>query len=333
MGPESLSGAEKAAVVLLSIPGADARSLLARMGDDEVERVMAAVSRIEAVTPELREQVMEELRAAIRADAGQVEGGRDRALALIDEALDDTRKERIRARLGQEVRRIDWTLQGFEPAFIADALESEHPQTLALILSQLPAESGAGILSALAPELQAEIVLRLADLDEVSFDVIGELERAVAASFGMRSGAASQVPGRDAAAQIINQVGKEGGDSILSALGGRDVDLATAIRKRMLTFNDLVSIDDREFQLLLREVATEDLVVALKTATAEMSEKVFKNVSSRAADQIREDLEMLGPMKLSEVEAVQERVVELAQRLAEEGTLNLPIGGSQDVLV
>ena len=164
-------------------------------------------------------------------------------------------------------------------------------------------------------------------------EVVDELREGIAELFGRASSGAARIGGRDVAARLLNRVGREGGTSILEIVEGRDTVLAQEIRKRMLTFNDLMGLDDRSFQQLLREVASEDLVVALKTADDAMREKVFSNISSRAADQIREDTDLLGPMKLSDVEAVQERVVDAARALEEQGTISLDFGGSDDVLV
>ena len=223
--------------------------------------------------------------------------------------------------------------RGLEPSFVADALKAEHPQTIAVILSQLPVEFGGTVIGELPEELRAGIVLRVAELEEISSDTISEIYESVSALFESRVELARGVEGRAAAAKMINQVDRDCGESILSVVEESDSELAKQIRKRMLTINDLAPIQDREFQLLLREISSEDLVVSLKTAEPELKEKVFRNLSSRAADQLREDLDMLGPMKLSDVEAAQERIVTVARNLSDEGTINLPIGGAQDDLV
>lgn len=329
---ETLTGPEKAAVVILTLPEETAREFLSQLRDDEVEQILAAVSRLDEVPTKLQEKVLEEFQSFFGAKERSLAGGRAKALELIS-SLDEGRSEMILEKLGQDERRIDWTLRAFETPFVADVLQDEHPQTVALVLAQLPADRGAQVIEVLPEEMRPEVVIRLASLQEVTNDVIAGLEDGVASLFGHRLASSVRVGGRDAAAQVLNRISKGDGDAILEGLDDRDPDVASQVRRRMLTFNDLVAIDNRGFQVLLREVATEDLVVALKAADDEMKEKVFGNISSRAAEQIREELELAAPRKLSEVEAVQDQIVEIARRLADEGGIQLEVGESNDVLV
>jgi flagellar motor switch protein FliG len=328
---EQMNGAEKAAVVILSMPPASARDLLAQLGDDEVGGIMTAIAGMPEVPTEIQQQVLKQFEIALDSEPAVVPGGRDRALELIHETLDEHRAEVVRGLLVREERRIDWTLRGFEPNFIAGLLRDEHPQAIALILSQIPASRGAAVIAAL--DDPGAVVRRLAALEPVSPEVMGELEEAVAEMFGKRLDTARRIGGCDVAAQLLNRIGKESAQKILDTVGRTDERLAREIRKRMLTFNDLLGVEDRGFQLLLREIRTEDLVVALKAASSEMREKVFRNTSSRAAEQIREDLEMLGPMRLAEVEAVQQRIIEIARGLAAAEKIRLPVGEPSDVFV
>lgn len=330
---ETLTGTEKAAILILSFPEDTARNFLSQLADEEVEQILSAVSRLDEVPERLQERVVDEFRASLGQGERTVNGGRGRALELLETALDDQRREKLLTKLGRDERRVDWTLRGFETPYVAEILQHEHPQTIALVLAQLPSERGALIIEALPETLRPDVVIRLASLNDVSDDVISQLEDGVAMLFGSRLAAGVRVGGSDAAAQMLNRVGKEDGDAILEGLDQHDPEIASQVRRKMLTFNDLVAIDNRGFQNLLREVATEDLVLALKLANDEMKEKVFGNVSSRAADQIREELELSPPRKLSEVEAIQDQVVETARRLADEGVLQLESGEGGDVLV
>jgi flagellar motor switch protein FliG len=330
---EALSGPEKSAVLVLSLPEETVQSVLSHLSDAEVERVMAAVSRLGEVPASVQENVLREFRQALGSSENRVLGGRSRALALIEGSLEQNRSRKILEKLGRDEKRIDWTLRAFEPPYIAEVLGGEHPQTIALVLSQLPSDRGGSVIAALPEDLRPEVLIRLAELESVSNEVITLLEEGVAELFGRPMGAPTKVGGRDAAARLLNKVPKGDSSAILEGVDGRDPGVATEIRKRMLTFNDLVSVDNRGFQNLLREVSTEDLVVALKTASEEMREKVFANVSSRAADQIKEEAELLPPMKISEVEQIQVQIVEIARRLEEDGKLTIDAGGGDDVLV
>lgn len=330
---ENLTGPEKAAVVILSLPQDSVNLFLAQLGDDEVRKALAAVSRMDEIPPRVQERVLAEFHDAAEKGDHTISGGRRRALEIIDNALDPDRARTILEDLGREEKRIDWTLRAYQPAFIADRIAGEHPQTIALVLSQLPADRGGSILRELPEALRAEVVVRLAHLETVTTDVIADLEEGVAELFDRRPVPSTRVGGTAAAASALNRVPKEDGAAILEGVDTRDPEVAGAIRKRMLTFNDLETIDRRGFQSLLREVSTEDLAVALKACSDEIKDKVFSNLSSRAADQIREEIDLLGPMKLSDVETVQEQIVEVARRLEEEGRLSIEVGGSDEVLV
>ncbi len=330
MDYEQLSGIERSAVLVLSLPRDAVKRFLGRLEDGELERIMAAVSRLGEVPPKVQEQVLAEFREALEVREHAVSGGRSQAVELIQATLEEERSRQLLTRFGRDEKRIDWTLRAFEPRYIAETLVNEHPQTIALALAQLPSERGAAVIAHLPEEIRPDVVIRVAELDTVSNSMIGLLEEGIAELFGRAALSPTRVGGTEAAAKMLNRVPKSETSAILEGVDGRDPNVAGEIRKRMLTFNDLGSIDNRGFQTLLREVPTEDLVVALKTATAETRQKVFANVSSRAAQQIQEETELLPPMKLSEVEAVQSQIVEIARRLEEEGKLNIDSGGGGD---
>ncbi|NNL67652.1 MAG: flagellar motor switch protein FliG [Myxococcales bacterium] len=331
---EALAGAEKAAIVILSLPSDQVRDFLSQLEDDEVEKALAAVSRMDEIPSRVQQLVLQEFQDTLgRAEAEAVRGGRKKAVSIVEGALDQGRAARILEHLGRDEKRIDWTLRSYQPAFIADRLESEHPQTIALVLSQMPSERGAAVIEALPEPLRPDIVLRLASLEPVSNEVISELELGVSELFERKPTPTTRVGGAKAAASMLNRVPKEQGAEILGAVDERDSETALSIRKRMLTFEDLIFIDRRGFQVFLREVATEDLAVALKAASEEMKEQVFSNLSSRAAEQIKEEMDLLGPMKLSDVEEVQERIVETARTLESDGQITIELGGSDEILV
>jgi flagellar motor switch protein FliG len=280
------------------------------------------------------EKVLLEFQEAIGKHEVSMQGGREQAMAMITRAIEGGRATRLIEKLGRDEKRIDWTLRDYTPGFVADQLSHEHPQTIALILAQLPSERGASVIARLPDDSRAEVMLRVANLESVASDVIHELEDELATMFARKQGHPTPLGGTDVAAKLLNGVPKADGQTILDRMDSRDPEIAADIRKQMLTFNDLESIDKRGFQALLREIPTEDLVIALKTASDEMREKVFSNVSSRAADQIREESELLPPMRLSEIEQVQRQIVDVARRLEEEGVVTIDGGGGgDDVLV
>lgn len=330
---EQLSGVEKAAIVVLSLSEESARQYLSNLGDGEVGQIMLAISSLGEVPPEVQDGVLAEFRQEMTNQRPIIAGGRHRALEFLSSSLDAERSPAIRELVDRSERGIEVTLQRFAPEFVAEVLAQEHPQTIALVLSQLQAVTGAAVIDRLPDALKPDVVVRLAELQSVPREIVADLEDVLAELFSVSTAESTRVGGQDAAARLLNRIEKESGEAILERVDQANAKLADAIRKRMLTFDDLVGIDDRGFQQLLREIATEDLVVALKTSSEEMREKVFANVSSRAAKQLREDGEMVGPMRVSEVEAVQEKVVDLARNLAEEGKIDLTLGESDDVFV
>jgi len=330
---ENLTGPEKVAIVMLTLPQATLQEYLGQLGDDEVERAMAAVSRMDAIPSRVRDLVLQEFEDAQQQSDDSIAGGRKTALAILDGCMESDRAAKILENMGRDELRIDWSLRSYQSEFIADRICGEHPQTIALILSQLPADRGAKIIESLDETLQPEVVLRLASLESVNNELLADVEIGVAELFKKRPIPSTRVGGPKTAASMLNRVDKAQGATILEDVDTRDSDTALSIRKRMLTFDDLVNIDKRGFQAFLREVATEDLAVALKVASEEMQTKVFENLSSRAAEQIREEIDLLGPMKLSEVEAIQEQIVEVARTLESEGRLSIELGGSDDMLV
>lgn len=331
---ELLNGVEKAAILMMALNPARVQDLMARLEDEEVERILASVSRFEVVPSSTLDKVLLEFQEAIGKHEISMQGGREQAMAMISGSIDDERASRLIKKLGRDEKRIDWTLREYTPQFIAEQLSLEHPQSIAVILAQLPLERGALIVAHLADDIRPEVMLRVANLETVSSDVIHELEDEIATMFHREVGSPTPLGGTEVAAKLLNGVPKADGQLILDKMDTRDPEIAADIRKQMLTFNDLESIDKRGFQSLLREIPTEDLVIALKTASDEMKEKVFSNVSSRAAGQIKEESELLPPMRLSEIEQIQRQIVDVARRLEEEGVLSIDTGsGSDDVLV
>jgi len=330
---ESLTGAEKAAIVILSLPPEIVSGFLPQLGDDDVHRALAAVSRIDEIPPGIQDRVLQEFHGTLGKRDYAIAGGRKRALELLSQTLDDTRATEILKKLGRDEMRIDWTLKAYQPTFVAETIADEHPQTIALMISQLPADRGALVIEALPEEMRSDVVLRLASLETVTTDVISDIEKGVADLFDRAPVASTRVGGTIVAAQVLNRIPKSDGTTILEGVDTRDPVVAGAIRKRMLTFNDLETIDRRGFQLLLREISTDDLALALKTASEEMLDKVYSNMSSRAVEQIKEEIDLLGPVRLAEVERVQEEIVEIARRFEESGDLSIEVGGSNEVLV
>lgn len=323
MSSGTLSGAEKSAILLLSLPEQSARALLEQMGEAETERVLEAVSRLERVPVEKQVEVLEEFRTRALGERGGVRGGPDRTLQILEKLVPDPHAERLRARIQRAEAPIPYVLHRHTPAFIAAVVSHEDAQTIALVISQLTVKRGSAVLLALPEALRPEVVRRLATLEPVAAEVLADVARGLEDLLSEQEQAKSAAAGVAAAAELLSQIGRAEGDSVLEALQERDEAVAEEIRRSMLTFDHLAQIDDPGFKKLLQNVPMEDLVLALKTASQAMRDKIFGNLATRAREALREEEEMLGPRRLSEVEAKQREIVDIARRLADQGEIVL----------
>ncbi len=333
---ERLSGAQKAAILLLCLGEEAAAHIFETLEDSEVRDISRCMMDIEHVDPELARAVLEEykesklndLRVYIKGDVfarNAILGGEnhDRAEYLIDQVT-----------AGIEGRPLE-TISKMHPRMVASLLENEHPQTVALILSTQREDHASRVLMELSEDLRAELMYRIAKIENVSPEVISRIEDALQREIGVVVNQdKKQVGGVDKVVEILGRMEKGADQLILTGIEATDVDLAEEIRRRMFTFEDLLALDGRSMQAVLREVSTDCLTMALKTASDELKGKVFSNISQRAADMIEDDLEAMGPRKLSEVEVMQMEIVKVALKLEEDGALVIPgRGGGGDELV
>ncbi len=333
---ERLSGAQKAAILLLCLGEDAAAHIFETLEDSEVRDISRCMSDIEHVDPELARAVLEEykesrqndLRVYVKGDVfarNAILGGEnhDRAEYLIDQVT-----------AGIEGRPLE-TISKMHPRMVASLLENEHPQTVALILSTQREEHASRVLMELSEDLRGDLMYRIAKIENVSPEVINRIEDALQREIGVVINQdKKQVGGLDKVVEILGRMDKGADQLVLADIEAADVELAEKIRRLMFTFEDLVALDGRSMQAVLREVSTDCLTLALKTASDELRSKIFSNISQRAADMIEDDLEAMGPRKLSEVEAMQMEVVKVALKLEEDGTLVIPgRGGGGDELV
>ncbi|MEB2344455.1 MAG: flagellar motor switch protein FliG [Deltaproteobacteria bacterium] len=318
-----LSGPEKAAILILSLPEEGARELLSRMDEEEVERILAAVSRIDSVPAELQARVLEEFRERIAGRSGAVFGGAVRTLEIIETLLPPTHAERLRAKYRRDYAPIAWALHPHTPAFIASGIAGEDPQTIALILSQLPTRQGGAVIAALPDTVRPEVVRRLATLESVTAEVVSDVAAGLEELFADHERGATPAAGPALAAELIAQLRKAQGDEVLDALEAADGTIAEEIRRQLFTFEHLSSLDDKGMRRLLQQVPMEDLALALKASSDSLRERVHACLSTRARESLADESESLGPRRLSEVEAKQREVVDVARRLADQGEIVL----------
>ena len=331
-----LSGAKKAALLLLCLGEEATAKIFETLDDSEVREISRCMMDINHVDPSLAREILEEFKEARNGDVGVYVHGDEFAKHAILGGGDNQRAQYLLEQVsaGIEGRPLE-TISKMHPRMVAGLLENEHPQTIALILSTQKEDHASRILSELSDDLRGEVMYRIAKIEEVSPDVINQIEDALQHEVGVVVGKdRKQVGGIDKVVEILGKMEKGADQVILTSIEATDPDMAEEIRRRMFTFEDLAAVDSRGMQGLLREISTDMLTLALKTASDALKQKIFKNISQRAADMIAEDLEAMGPRKLSEVEAMQMEVVKVAMKLEEEGTIVIPgRGGGGDELV
>jgi flagellar motor switch protein FliG len=333
---QELSGIGKVAVLLLSI-GPEAAGLVLRELDKEtVEDVTREVASVKSVSPTVREGVVEEFYNIALARQYANEGGLGYARALLEQALSPDDAARVMEQIEHQVQQQPFSfLQKAESENLLTFMQDEHPQTIALILAHLPSAKGSEILSGLAPAKQIEVVTRVANMEQTNPEVIREVEKGLEQRLsGIVSQQFQKVGGVDAVAEMLNLADRSTEKGILETLEAEDPELVEQIRRLMFVFEDILLVNDKGIQALLKEVDNDELALALKTASDEMKEKIFSNMSERASQLIKEDMEYMGPVRLSDVESSQQRIVDIVRRLEDAGEIIISgRGGEADVVV
>lgn len=326
------SGIEKSAILLLSLGPDDAAEVLKNLGPKEVQKIGQAMAALKQVSRERSEAVLEEFTEQT-AKGTPVVVDNETIKAMLNKALGDDRAAGIISRImsGNDMAGIEG-LKWMDAVSVADLVRNEHPQIIATILVHLEYDHAGEILKHFTDRLRNDVLVRIATLDGVQPAALRELNGAMSR---ILAGAAANTKkaamgGIRHAAEILNFVGQAAETTIIDSVREYDPELAQKILDEMFVFENLLGIDDRGIQLLLREVQSDALIIALKGASPELRDKVFKNMSQRAAEMLKEDLESKGPVRLSEVESQQKEILKIARRLAEEGQIQLGGAGGDD---
>ncbi len=330
----SNEGVEKGAMLLLSLGEDQAAEVLKQLTTKEVQKLGHAMAAIKGLPRDRIEAVLDELESHTMNGAGI---STDEAVIrnMLTNALGDDRAANLISRIlqGDDTAGIEG-LKWMDPATVADMIRNEHPQIIATILVHLEYDHAGDILKLFTERLRNDVLLRIATLDGVQPQALYELNEALTRVLaGASSVKKTAMGGVRHAAEILNFVGQAQETAIVDNVREYDPDLAQRILDEMFVFDNLMDVDDRGIQLLLREVQSDSLIVALKGAPPELREKIFKNMSQRAAEMLREDLEAKGPVRLSEVESEQKEILKIARRLADEGQIQLGGGGSEDAFI
>ncbi len=331
-----LSGPERAAVLLMNLGEEIAAKVLLNLDDREIQNIGNYISELGDVDLDTMDSINKDFYNMVESGIGGLgKGGMDFLKSALMQALDPAKATEILNNIttpGEEMGGGLETVRLLDPKIISSFIVSEHPQTAAIILAHLDPPVASLTIRELPEESRMEIVHRLATLERVAPSVIRELDEALQAEF-RTSGAVSgnKLGGVEIAAEVMGSLDRETETSILIAMDEVDLDLANEIRNLRFTFEDILKIDDSGIQMLMKEINQEDLVIGLKTATDELKEKLFSNMSERAGLMMKEDLESLGPKKISEVQKAQQKVIAVCKKLEEEG--KIVIGGGADEMV
>lgn len=330
--PQNLSGSERAAIFLMSLSEREAAEVMKHMPVSEVQKLGAAMAKLRKVTRHQADSVLHNFTENIESEAPLV-GRSPRFLKkLLASSLGEERATSLYEKLVDEEGKGLDSLQLMEAKEVTEIIQGEHPQVIATVLAGLAPGKAAQIVAQLHVRQATDVVTRIARMGEVPETAITELDEVLQHRF-KQSGTLKMTTmgGVRSAATILNQAKKETGKQIIEELDRVNAAMSQQIQDNMFVFENLLDIDDRGIQALVREVTTDTLVVALKGADPALQDKIFRNMSKRAAELFRSDLEAKGPVKLSDVEAAQKEIVTTARRLGDEGTINLGGGGNEFV--
>jgi flagellar motor switch protein FliG len=330
-----MTGRQKAAILLISLGPDVASRVYKGLTDEEVEQLTLEIANLRKVDLEQQESVVREFAGIARAKEYMAMGGIDYAREVLEKAVGVEQAAQILTRLTAtlQVKPFHFARKA-DPTQLLSFLQDEHPQTIALVLSYLEPEQAATVLASLPQELQAEVARRIALMNGTSPDVIAEVEQVLEAKLStMASVDSTHAGGVDAVVKILNGVDRGTEKVILESLEVQDPELADEIKKRMFIFEDIVLLDSRSIQRVIRDVDPQDLQLALKVSGEEVREVVFANMSKRMVETFKEEMEFMGPVRLRDVEDAQQRIVGVIRRLEETGEIILARGGGDDVIV
>jgi len=325
-----LSGIERAAILVMYLERDAARSLLDQLSDEEIQRLGVTISAVQKVGDHLIESVVKSFINELRGVSVLPTTGRDFARTVLPELVDERRRDKVVRAIR---RRVDDDFETFirqkPPAAVAAVLADEHPQVRAVALLRMGAENAARVLAAFGEDDQYELTVRMARAERVSGELADDVEATVTRALS-EADDSLPVGGVESAARILGQMPRERNVEVLNRVRDTESELADRLQRLMVVFDDLGVLDDRGIQTLLRSVDRADLVPALKGARAELRDRFLKNLSSRAAQDLMEEIEVSGALRRSQIRAAQERIVDAAQKLAEEGALVLDLGGDAE---
>src|SRR5690625_1811247 len=331
----ALTGRQKAAIHLISLGPDVSAKVYKYLTEEEIERLSLEISSVNKVEPEMKEEILDQFHQIALAQDYISQGGVTYAKTILEKAFGKQEAANIINRLttSLQVRPFDFARRA-DATQILNFIQSEHPQTIALVLSYLDPEQAGQILSGLPQEMQADVAKRMATMESTSPEIISQVEQVLERNISSSlTEDYTQTGGIQAVVEVLNGVDRSTEKTILDALEVQDPELSDEIKKRMFVFEDIVILDNRAIQRVVREVENDDLRLALKVASEEVKEIVFKNMSERMVETFKDEMEYMGPVRLRDVEEAQSRIVSVIRNLEDVGEIVIARGGGDDIIV
>lgn len=330
-----ITGIQKAAILLISLGPERSANIFKHLKEEEIETMTLEIANTRSVSPAVKDQVMDEFYEICLAQQYIAEGGISYAKELLEKALGPEKARDVIGKLtaSLQVRPFEF-VRKTDASQLLNFIQDEHPQTIALILSYLSPTQAAQIISALAPDKQADVAKRIAQMDRTSPDVIKEVEKVLERKLAsLVNQDYTIVGGVDSIVEILNTVDRGTEKHIMETLEIEEPELADEIRRKMFVFEDILSLDDKSIQRVLREVDNNELAIALKGSNEEVQNVIFNNLSKRLAAMIKEDMEYMGPVRLKDVEEAQQKIVNIIRKLEDSSEIIISRGGGDEIIV
>ncbi|MDR2478693.1 MAG: flagellar motor switch protein FliG [Treponema sp.] len=334
-GAKEYTGRQKAAIFLVTIGSELSAEIFKYLREDEIETLTFEIARLETIDAEQKDTILQEFQELMMANQFISTGGIDYARELLEKSLGSQKAIDIINRLTSslQVRPFDF-IRRTDPAHLLNFIQQEHPQTIALILAYLEPNKASIILQNLPHEVQSDVARRIATMDRTSPEVLREVERVLEKKLStLSSEDYTTAGGVESIVEILNLVDRASEKQIIEALEDEDPELAEEIKKRMFVFEDIVMLDDRAIQKVMREVDSQELAKALKSVDTEVQDKIFRNMSKRAAGMLKEDMEYMGPVRLKDVEEAQQKIVSIIRHLEDTGEIVVARSGEDEMVV
>jgi len=334
LNPQKLTGTEKTAIFLFYMGEEYTSTVFNKLRSEEISKIAGTMAKIDEISPEALNAVLDEFSLLFEDTKRLLVGGENFLKNVIGKSISKENANAIFKELEESKREQPFTWsRNINISTLTGYLQSEHPQTIAMVLAHLPPEISAKIMVSFPEEKKGDLALRIAQLGQVPEEVIREVDEAIRSELGSIAAGKAKGGGIRILADILNNVDKATEDAVMETIEEEQREMANELRKLMFIFEDLITVDDRGIREILKKIESSQLTIALKTASVDLSKKILGNLSTRVSEMLLEDLEVMGPVRLSEVEWAQQEIVNAAKELEADGTITLGRKGADEILV